>query len=152
MLPNRIDRWRWWLIVRLGPMHSLIFPPFPLTNIVDDVGEVFLFSRGLADVFHPQRPSAHSILDKTHWGKQGQTNLRKYVCFHLQDKPAVMKVKGDGWGYRPAIYFKSVNPRLMIVLKKNVAKKVDFLTGMFLRKWQLGLQCRGWTNPTRMIY
>ena len=42
-------------------MHSLIIPPFPLTNIVDDVGEVFLFSRGLADVFHPQRPSAHLI-------------------------------------------------------------------------------------------
>ena len=70
------------------------------------------------------------FLDKTHWGKQGQTNLRKYVCFQLQDKPAVMKVKGDGWGYRPAIYFESVNPILMIVLKKNVAKKVDFLIGM----------------------
>ena len=33
------------------------------------------------------------FLDKTHGGKQGQTNLQKYVCFHLQDKPAVMKVK-----------------------------------------------------------
>ena len=42
-----------------------------------------------------------------------------------------------------AIYFESFNPILMIVLKKNVAKNVDFLMGMFLRKWQLGLQCRG---------
>ena len=29
-----------------------------------------------------------------------------------------------------ATYFESVNPILMIVLKKNVAKKVDFLIGM----------------------
>ena len=28
------------------------------------------------------------------------------------------------------IYFESVNPILMIVLKKNVAKKIDFLIGM----------------------
>ena len=29
-----------------------------------------------------------------------------------------------------AIYFESVNPILMIVLKKNGSKKVDFLKGM----------------------
>ena len=131
MLPNRIDKWRWWLIVRLGPMHSLVIPPFPLTNIVDEVGEVFSCLAGDWQMCSIHKGRVHiQFLDKTHWGKQGQTNLRKYVCFHLQDKPADMKVKGDGWGYRPAIYFESVNPILMIVLKKNVAKKVDVLIGM----------------------
>ena len=47
------------------------------------------------------------------------------------------------WMIQAAIYFESFNPILIIVLKKNVAKKVDFLTGMSLRKWRLGLQCRG---------
>ena len=42
-----------------------------------------------------------------------------------------------------AIYFESVNPILMSVLKKNVAKKVDVLIEGCQRKWRLGLECRG---------
>jgi len=78
-------------------------------------------------LFHPQRPSVHSILDKTHEVSEGRLICGSMYVSTYRNKPAVMKV----WMMiQAAIYFESVNPILMIVLKKNVSKKVDFLKGM----------------------
>ena len=70
----------------------------------------------------PQRPSVHSILDKTHEVSEGRLICGSMYVSTYRNKPAVMKV----WMMiQAAIYFESVNPIL-----KNGSKKVDFLKGM----------------------
>ena len=65
-------------------------------NSVDVVGEVFLLSRGLTDVFHPQRPSAHSDLEKTFEVSQCRLTCGSMYGSAYRNKPAVMKEKGFG--------------------------------------------------------
>ena len=65
-------------------------------NSVDVVGEVFLLSRGLTDVFHPQRPSAHLDLEKTFEVSQCRLTCGSMYGSTYRNKPAVMKEKGFG--------------------------------------------------------